>query len=303
MKRILAASLLVLCTTLAWGFGAGGGGDTSKLFTIFDNRAICDIPGVTNSGISDATGYTSLSATLTPGEKTFIQLVVGDSISSNSGASAYTNTHPTKNQMLNFYNGTTYQYQDPYFNVSTGPGSYPGRIADKLITAGKFARVITIGASLGGACSSNYALDGGYNHRARVGCLESHALGWPISGSGDSGNWKFGIIYALGVNDNAQSRSPASFTANALSFQQSMRDYGCTGDIFIAKQTMLNSVVNAGIQGAQAGLVDNPNGRFVGADADSLPAAANRPVDGTHFGDVGNDNLAQLWSNIFVAHY
>lgn len=309
MRRIAGLSIILTLVSFAalqtagFGFGTGGGGNADNNLTIFDQTPGCNTGGAIVPGISNPAGYTLATSgtTLTPGEKTLIQLIVGDSISSNTGASAYTNGHTTKNDAFNLYNGLNYRFQDPIISSSTGPGSYPGRIADKVITNTKFARVITMDAAISGNCSTDYAASGYANHRARIGCLYARQLGWPVSGSGDSGNWRFAFLYALGTNDNAVGTSAANFTIAATSFINSMRGYGCNGDVFISKMTFSGSN-NAALQAAQAALVDNPNGIYVGADVDSL-TGTNRQPGTPHLSDIGNDALGTLWANIYIAHY
>lgn len=302
MLRVTAAFLVVLASILfAHAYGTGGGGSTANNLVIYDQSAGCNTPaGAIIPGISNPAGYTPASTSLTPGTATLVQLVIGDSISANTGESAYTVLNPTVNQALNIYSGLNYTYQDPVIGASTGPGSYPGRIADKVIAAGKFARVITIDVALGGNCSGNYAKNGAMNHRARIACLYARALGWPVTGS--LGTWRMAVIYALGTNDNLTGVTQSAFTINGQSLIDSLRNYGCTGDIFISKMTLAGGNVNAGIQAAQAALINNPAGVYVGADVDSL-TGGNRQADATHLNNTGNNNLAALWSTIFQAHY
>jgi hypothetical protein len=111
------------------------------------------------------------------------------------------------------------------------------------------------------------------------------------------------VIYALGTNDNALGISGANYTANAKSCFQSLRDYGFQGKIFVAKTTMLTNAVSGTLQTAQAGLIDNPNGIYLGADVDSLTGGTNRQADGTHLTTTGNDSLATLWKAIYDANY
>jgi hypothetical protein len=284
---------------LAFSMRVGFGGAGTNPLTIFEN-APQNGSGVNLVGVSDPTGYTSAPTALTSGETTLIQLIIGDSKGSNSGQSAYTSTH-TKSEMLNIYSGLNYQYKDPYLGPSTGPGSYPGTTADQLITAGKFSRVISIGAAMGGCTSHDYSKSGAFNHRARVALLYARALGWPVA-TGAADTWRMAVIYALGTNDNALGLS-ASYSANAQSCFDSLRDYGFGGKIFVAKSSMLTNAVNSTIQAAQAALVNNPAGIYVGADEDSLTGATNRVADGTHLTSTGEVNLASLWANIFVAQY
>src|SRR5438876_2568636 len=176
-------------------FGAGGAG--TNQFAIYENPPQ-NGGGTELAGFSDTTGRTSASTSLTSSETTLIQIVIGDSVSSNSSAAAYTVTN-TKNENFNIYNGLNYRYADPYLGPSTGPGSYPGSIADQLINAGKFSRVISVGCAMGGTTSKDWSKQGAFNHRLRAALLYARKLGWPMTGSNDT--WRMAVIYALGIND------------------------------------------------------------------------------------------------------
>jgi hypothetical protein len=270
----------------------------SNPYAIYEN-APQNGGGAEVAGFSNTSGRTSTTTLLTSGETTLIQLLVGDSTAANSGVSAYSPVN-TKNENLNPYNGLNYRYADPYLGASGGAGSYPGRTADKLITAGKFARVITIGSAIGGSTSRDHSKLGAFNHRTIAALMYARKYGWPVSGAADS--WRMAVIYQLGINDNYMGLGASQLTTNALSCFQSLRDYGFQGKIFVAKSTMVANAVNSGIQAAQVALVNNPNGIYAGADMDSL-TGANRQADGIHFSDVGNDALAGLWQAIFAAEY
>lgn len=281
--------------------GKAGGAGTNP-FQINENGTQ-NGGGVVLNGNNSIGGKTARGSNLlTNGEKTLVLLVIGDSISSNS-CPAYTVTNTTKNDNLNHYDGVVYQYADPYLGPSSGPGSYPGIIADQLINATKFARQITIGCAMGGATSYDFSKYGGFSHRIIAALLYCRRYGYPLSGSGNSGNWAMACIHAFGTNDGILGYSAAGYTNYANSGIQLLRDYGYSGKVFIPRMTLANNVTNATIQGAQAALVNNPLGIYLGADADSLTGPTNRGGDGTHPTATGANNLASLWANIFVANY
>jgi hypothetical protein len=281
-----------------------GGGMSSHNFVLYEDSASANGGGIPAVTVSSEVGLSAGgSIALTPGEATLIQLYIGDSISSNSGASAYVPTN-TKNEMHNPHTGSLWRYKDPHVGVSTGPGSYPGRVADKLIDASEFTRMITMNTSIGGAASSDYAKSGPFNHRVRVALMWARSFGWPVAAP--ISTWRFAVIYACGTNDNALGISQAAFEANALSCFDTIRDFGCNAPIFINKCSLLanDGDVDTGIQAAQDALINNGLGRYAGFNMDSLTTTTNRQSGNyPHLTNTGNDALATGIKDILAAHF
>jgi len=299
MKLRLGFLAFVLAALL--GFSPGGGGDPQQ-FVLYDlfagqNAGTTVSPGVGSAAVPIG-ARTSRSTALVNGQVTLIVGIIGDSISANSGPSAYTTTQ-SNNDNLSIYDGNMYAYSDPVIGASNGPGSMWGILADRLIanTAGRgtpYTRVITIDPAIGGTTSGDWSSTGNFQNRMRVACLRARSLGYPISGSGNGGNWKFVWLYRLGTNDNAVSTSPSVYTSNAKSTFATLQSYGCTSKIIVSEMTLLAGVVSSGLQTAQAGLVDSVT-IFTGDNADSLTGiGTNRAPDGTHFNLTGETADAAL---------
>lgn len=272
--------------------------------TIYDETAGANAAGAISPGVGSASINIGVRipapTSLTAGETTLIVLMIGDSVIANPAPSAYSVVN-SKVENFNPYDGLNYRYRDPVIGASNGVGSWGGRLGDKLINAGKFSRVIVMDPSVGGTTSGDQSKTGAFSQRYLASLWWARKYGWPISGS--SGTWRFAVIYETGVNDGALSVSQGTFTTNAQSCFQQLRDYGCTADVFVAKHTLLTNAVNSAIQAAQAAVIDNPNGIYLGADRDSLTGITYNQADGTHPNDNGCDALAGLWSTIFQAHY
>jgi hypothetical protein len=250
-------------------------------------------------GVSSTAGRTLSTTLLQSGQSTFIMLVVGDSISANSGPSIYTATH-TLTENFNIYDGLCYRYQDPVLGASTGSGSYPAMIIDKLLDSGRFARGIVFDPAIGGTTSRDWSASGPFNQRAQAALWWMKSLRWPINGSADA--WRFAIVYVLGTNDNAVGTSQSVFTANGNSFIQSVRGIGCTADIFVATSTLLNNAISTAIQSAQADMISTSAGIFALGNMDSL-TGVNRQSDSTHLSTTGEGNWASICNTTFLNHY
>jgi hypothetical protein len=307
MKLRLGFLAFVLAALL--GFSPGGGGDP-QLYVILDsfvgqNGGTTLVPAVGSPTISIGT-RTSQSTALVNGQKTLIIAIAGgDSISANSGPSAYTVLNPTVCHNYDPYGRAMYSYADPVIGASNGPGSMWGILCDRIIanTQGRstpYARVIVFDTAIGGTTSGDWApvngSFGNFSNRSRQICLLMRGLGYPITGSGNGGNWQMVWLYRLGTNDNAPSiQTPsATYTANAKSTFAMLQSYGCTAKIMVSTMTLFNGSTNSSLQTAMAGLVDSVT-TFTSDNADTLTGiGTNRAPDGIHFNLTGETNDAAL---------
>jgi hypothetical protein len=152
---------------------------------------------------------------------------------------------------------------------------------------------------MGGATSYDFSKAGAFSHRIVKSLLNCRRLGYPLSGSGDSGNWKMACIHSFGPNDQARilagdpNYSAAAYTANSQSCFSLLRDYGYQGKIFVPKNTMLANAVSTALPGAQAAIIDNSKGIYLG----SAP-------DGTHpTGTMVTAAMAPDWNTVINANY
>ena len=248
--------------------------------------------------VKDPTGYTEVSDALVEGQTTGVFITLGDSMFANhNGTTLYTPVNALAHQ-LNPHDGKVYQIKDMVLGASNEIG-FPescmiSRIADKLVTAGVFQRVIMVPAGGIGSTSSAHWMPGGpINHRLGVAfnwCLKK---GWPITA----------VLHQGGPNDAVAGVSSAQYQSNVIATQNALIAMGCNVPWVIAKCTMVSNAVNATIQAAQDALVNNPANRFAGPNIDSLTGAGNRAAGGTHLISAGCDAGAALWVPVLDAMF
>jgi hypothetical protein len=230
---------------------------------------------------------------LNAGEKTLVLVTCGQSNGANTGDTAYTPTNATKVDNFNIFDGGTYRAVDPLLGctirASTTQGNVAGRIADKLINAGKCARVILVPTCYGGTPVSRWAPGGILNqHRLAVipQILASRGLAASL------------YIWIQGETDNDPLHtSQASYAASLAGV---IATPGDGVPWMIAKCTYINGAVSAAVQAAQVAAV-NGTTVFAGADLDSLTGLTYRQADLTHFNGTGHDAGADLFVTKIVA--
>jgi hypothetical protein len=90
------------------------------------------------------------------GERRGVFLLAGQSLASNAVDTTYTPTNPSKIENLNFWDGGLYVGADPLLGTSDTRGNLFTYVADKLIGAGIFDRVILIPIAMGGTSVSEW---------------------------------------------------------------------------------------------------------------------------------------------------
>lgn len=232
---------------------------------------------------SDTSGKVSVSSAISG--KTLVLLVVGQSICASSTPTAYTPSNANAHA-LNIADGVVYKATDPLLGTtgmtaSTFGGSYLSRLANKIITDGKFPRVILVPVCIGGTAIADWTPAGIWNGRLRVALLRIRSMGWV----GDP-NVTFRMIWDQGQGDIGGTTQAAWQS----SFQQVVATINGMGvgrpdKIVVPQDTWNGSTSNAIIRAAQAGVVDNVQ-IFLGGDFDTL-TGANRAPDNLHLSDAG----------------
>lgn len=247
-------------------------------------------------------GKSLVDPRLVPGESTAVVIPFGDSLSTCSENAAYL---PTSSRVhnLSLQNGGLYNVTTPLVGCTnnTNPtisGQWSIRLADKLIAAGIYARVIIEPIGVGGALTSDWASGGSLNHRLRVAYRRLQYMGL----SAADVIW----LCCLGANDQALAVPSATVRSNLNSAVATIRGAGSADRILIAKSSyaygsdggangtaVLNGILNS--------ISDNAaNNVYVGPDYNSVTGAGNR-YDGTHLTATGSDTIAGLWQSAIVA--
>lgn len=236
-----------------------------------------------------AAAKTRRYAPLAGGEATGVFLVAGESMAANSTGSIYTPTNIAKIDNIDVDSGYMYAAADPLAGCSGTGGHWAGRVADKLIAAGKYQRVILIPIGVSGSVIAEWQPGGQCNGLMRSALMRLAAMSMPATA----------VLWQLGANDNNAGTSQAAFTSgmNALIAQQ--RALGFTCPWLLANNTLYDNAVSPAIQAAIAAVINGTDIK-AGANTDTLTGPTNR-ADGVHFTATGADSAATLWSNAIIA--
>lgn len=245
-------------------------------------------------GDSDISGDTLSTGgqTLNGGIRNCVLITAGQSNIANNATSLYVPTNGTKVDNLNPYNGATYAYKDPIMGCSgtlgVGKGNPAGRLADKLINANKFDRVIILPIALDGTSAADW--QNTLYPRMRTAFRRLAYRGMTATA----------ILWGQGEQDNFLGTLQGSYTTTMSAVIGASRADGFSGPWFIAQQTWRAGVTSAAVQAAQAALVNHSSNIWAGPNSDSLDAT-NRQADNTHWNDTGADAYAGLWQTALAA--
>lgn len=249
--------------------------------------------GVVAAGYNVTVGRTQVSPRLVGGENTAIFIVVGQSLVGGNDNANYTATSP-KAQTLNVFDGGVYQSVDPQLGCGGTGGSFTGRMADKLITAGKYARVIVIPLGAGSTTVASWAPGGIANGKMVAAIKRAMALGYTITG----------MLWEQGVTDDANGTSAAAYTASLNAVIASSRSAGFAGHWLIGlESSRTGGASSTAIRTGQTNAVNTGALVFAGPDGDTVSSAVGSRYDGTHFTATGSDSMATLWANAIIAHF
>ncbi|WP_172373809.1 sialate O-acetylesterase [Mesorhizobium sp. NZP2234] len=218
----------------------------------------------------------------------FITAGQSNGAGANHVTAAYTPTNGAKNQTLYLFNGGIYRTADPLLGGGTGSlGSWGGRLADKLIDAGVFARVVILPTDVGSTAVADWQPGASFFDRLIVATKRALSLGLPVTG----------YLWHQGETDQAAGTSQVAYASALSSIITGVRAYGSgfQAPWFIGKCSYNGGNTSAAVRAAQAAIIDGAT-IFAGGDTDSLTGAGtNREAGNLHFNATGADAAASLW--------
>jgi hypothetical protein len=245
--------------------------------------------GGSNRPYMNKTGRTLVHPAIIAGEDTGVFVTIGQSngAGANYVNAAYTPTNAAKNQALNIYDGGVYRAADPVLGADGTVGSWGGRLADKLIDAGIFDRVVLVPTEVGGTAIAEWQPGADYFDRIIIATRRAVAAGLPVTG----------YLWAQGEN-GAQSGYAAALSA----IISGVRAFGSgfQAPWFIGICTYNAGSENSTIQAEQASVVNGID-IFAGGNTDTLTGGTNRAGDNTHLTATGADAAAALWKTAIDA--
>jgi hypothetical protein len=215
----------------------------------------------------------------------------GQSNAGNTTNSAATLTNPTKIHNLNFYDGGLYAGADPLLGCQMinatvpGVGSVWSRMADKLVSDGKYDHVVLVPTAIGATSVNDWLVNPTLSQRIVVAARRARELGLTISG----------LLWLQGETDRTLGTSQAAYQSAMTSLIGLLRADGNLAPWLIAICSYQTGLTSSAVQAAQAAM---PNGVdiFAGANCDSVVSAGDRQSDNTHFTDQGAGKAANLWA-------
>lgn len=241
-------------------------------------------------------GRTLRSPNLIAGEDTGVFILAGQSNICNT-CPTYTAANASKIDNLRVFDNGLYAAAEPLMGSDGTTGNVAYRVADQLITAGKYDRVILVPIAINGTLLSS---DGGAGTQgeweptgplfqlfeAAFNACENFAL--PVTA----------VLWAQGESDGLHGRTQTQYANAFAAMIGAIRAAGHDEPWILAKSTYASGTVHSAIQAA---LLASANGTDVltGPDTDTLTGSYRS--DTTHFNEAGAAAAATLWVNSITA--
>lgn len=224
------------------------------------------------------------------GPRTAVIVVIGQSLSVNEVPTPYVPVNTNIDQ-LNIFDGKLYRAKDPLLgiNVSGGAvtdlrGTWMLRMADKLVDAGHFDRVILVPMAVGNTRADQWASETTAPflfNKINVVALRLRDAGLPCTA----------IMWGQGESDTSAGTSQASYTASLNKIIAEFNHAIPNCPILVAQETYYYGATSAAILAAQASVV-NGTTVFAGENVDSIGSGGR--YDNTHHNETGADQRATL---------
>lgn len=284
--------------------GVMGGGGVDNRFTLTDVgfTAYTSTAGKTSAAMPSLTNLGAI-------------LFIGQSHPGNHVTGAqYTPTSAANCLQIDPYTGTIYQLKDPMIGPTGTNASPIPRVAQNLITSGKYANVLFANLAVGGTVLGQWTAPGQTVKDTDGTPINTGAPGARLCHRAEAGLRRFfdrgvmpNIVLMIGEQDHANDTPRATWAsrftnASKTGLKDSLDGIGHTGKWLVVQESMLTGgATSANIRGAQTDVIDNVR-VFGGVDLDALDAATYRTGDGIHFdAATGAPAVATLLANRIAA--
>lgn len=265
-------------------FAGGSGRPTNDPFWLPDEVS----PKIS---FKDARGRTVSTPLITAGENTGVFLVMGQSLADSSVNAQFSPVNAAKIDQINLWDGGTYRAADPMVGPTRAGAAFGCqflRVADSMITNGKFARIILVPCAVGGTSITNWAPGGDCSLRAGVAMKRILAAGTPAASVS-------AVLWQHGETDSANSMAQATYQSNFAAMLAAFRASYPNIPWFLAKSTWQGGGQNTAIRAAVDAIVAGGPLIYAGADTDTVNNGATDRYDGTHPTATGSGLMAALW--------
>jgi Carbohydrate esterase, sialic acid-specific acetylesterase len=223
-------------------------------------------------------------------QRTAVLLIAGQSNAANSGAQRHETRHPDR--VVNFMGGRCYAAASPLLGSNGFAGEYWTLMADELIDAQAFDRVILAPVAVGGSEVAQWAKGGALN-TSMIPLVQDLVTHYRVTH----------VLWHQGESDFALKTDPALYKRQFLSFADTLRANAVDAPIFVSTATRCLpgwSDPNP-IRTAQQELASTHSGIEPGVDTDKLLSAQDR-YDDCHMADSGEVKSAKAWTALLAQH-
>jgi hypothetical protein len=229
---------------------------------------------------------------LNAGERTGVFIVAGQSNAANTGDTRFTPNRATKVDQINIFDGGTYRAVDPLLGCATSGagGNMFSRVADKLVAASTYDRVILIPIAVGSTSVNDWTANPSLNQRLIVAAKRAAAVGLPITA----------YLWMQGEKDKFLGTSQAAYQAALQRLIAIPRAAGFNAPWLIGQCSYDGGSTSSAVRAAQAAVVNGID-IFAGADTDGLTGTGYRAADDVHMKAAGQDAAADLWTAAIAA--
>jgi hypothetical protein len=242
--------------------------------------------GLGRDGYQDTKGREHRPIEIDPSKKTLVLINAGQSNSINITPSAITITNGGVIDNFNIYDGGTYDANGKALGTQdAGYGTVVQKLADLLITNGRFDRVIIVPVGISGTPISVWANGGILADRIPLAMRRLASRGITPGMTGVT----FALLWMQGEADNSGGTSQASWETSFGQIKVNAIAAGFSGRIFVPKETWDGGTTSSAIQAAQVAVRDNVT-VFDGGNLDGLDNSQRQ--DTTHFTTNGAGNAA-----------
>lgn len=242
--------------------------------------------GLGQDGYQNTNGRSARSAAIDSSKKTLILINAGQSNAVNITPSAATLTNGSKIDNFNIYDGGTYDAVGKALGTQdAGNGTVVQRLADLLITNGRFDRVIIVPIAIAGTPISVWSDGGELSDRIPLAVRRLVSRGIVPGMTGVT----FALLWMQGEADNDGGTTQAAYQTAWGQVKANALAAGFSGRIFVTTETWDAGTTSSAIQAAQAAVRDSVT-VFDGGNLDGLDNSQRQ--DTTHFTDGGAANAA-----------
>jgi hypothetical protein len=240
------------------------------------------------SGYRNTTGRTKRSLAINSSDSTLVLLNAGQSNAMNVVPSPVTLTNASVIDNFNVYDGGLYDSNGLMLGTDIGGQStIVQRVADLLVTNGRFDRIIVAPLAISGTPIAIWGNGGVLADRIPLAMRRLASRGIVPGMTGVT----FALLWMQGEADNSNGTSQGAYEASFGQIKANAISAGFSGRIFVTTETHDASITSSAIQAAQAAVRDNVT-VFDGGNLDSLDDSYRQ--DTIHFNDAGAAAAATL---------